>query len=346
MPFPPISMLKVYDSSVGTLEHLPWLKPLFRIVCLFQPPNTKAQVCILCVGAIELLHPLRTSQRNCRAHRTCPIRNVSCLQMSVVWSSHGSLAIFQAWSAKRNTSADQYQRAPDVIKWDQSRYDNKNEEEEWRRRKKRRREFASAQITRAQGSQTCSPVGAPLLALADSLPPVLKMDVGCFYKGLTVLHTGTSSTLSSLVASLRQIERQGRLPSTRWPNQHDITLIPKMRQNLHRQPKILHSQQISFTLNCKQKYGPHNDWLNCGHVNKQLLRWQATPSSTFRVYSIAFTSNLWCKIHGHDNKICNFQKELWLETSKETKKITLQLAGCSSKNFEAQKNSSWATMVM
>lgn len=108
------------------LEH--WNLDFFAVSdCMpcFQPPNTKAQVCILCVGAIELLHPLRTSQRNCRAHRTCPLRNVSCLQMSVVWSSHGSLAIFQAWSAKRNTSADQYQRAPDVIKWDQSRYDNK-----------------------------------------------------------------------------------------------------------------------------------------------------------------------------------------------------------------------------
>ena len=93
-----------------------------------------------------------------------------------------------------------------------------------------------------QESQRHSPVGAPLLALMDNLPPVLTGDVGC---------SRQNSTISSLVASLRQIERQGRLPSTRWSNQHNITLIPKMRQNLafHRKPKNSSHQQISFTLN-------------------------------------------------------------------------------------------------
>ena len=59
-----------------------------------------------------------------------------------------------------------------------------------KRRRRRRREFASAQFTSGQESQRSSPVGAPLLALMDNLPPVLTGDVGCIYKGRTVLHTG------------------------------------------------------------------------------------------------------------------------------------------------------------
>ena len=107
---------------------------LFRIVCLTATEHQGASLHIVCWSdwTASSVAYLAT---NTELTETCPIRNVSCLQMSVVWSSHGSLAIFQAWSAKRNTSADQYQRAPDVIKWDQSRYDNKktkkkNEEEE------------------------------------------------------------------------------------------------------------------------------------------------------------------------------------------------------------------------
>ena len=198
---------------------------------------SKEQIGILRVGTIKLLHSLSASVE--------PSPNIWNRRQMVPSAkrtrpSHESPVVFQAWSAKQNTSADQSQKAPETSANKMQEIQNYpsvpfpghgrhrlngNSVLRWLLLWHQRIvcHLKSGRVrSRGQGQAFVSSMLRTKKMLISSDTSKLHaspQDSAWFFENAVV---------SSLIASLCQVEWQGCLSSARWPNQHYVALVPKV----------------------------------------------------------------------------------------------------------------------